>query len=82
MGTLTINDCGTAHETQLLDIYNGLIDAERDRLNKEPTLLEKSNIELQVAEAYQSILKICNDGGQIAKALDILKERAKNVSIN
>lgn len=82
MGTLTINDCGTAHETQLLDIYNGLIDAERDRQNKEPTLLEKSNIELQVAEAYQSILKICNDGGQIAKALDILKERAKNVSIN
>lgn len=82
MSSLTINDCGTAHETQLLDIYNKLIDVERDRTNKEPTLLEKSNIELQVAEAYQSILKICNDGGQIAKALDVLKERAKNVNIN
>lgn len=82
MGSLSINDCGTAHETQLLDIYNGLIDSERKKTNKEPTLLEKSNIELQVAEAYQSILKICKDGGQIAKALELLKERTENIDIN
>ena len=73
MSSLTINDCGTAHEKQLLDIYGKLIDVEKERNNREPTSLEKSNIELQVAEAYQSILKICNDGGQITKALDILK---------
>lgn len=82
MGILTINDCGTAHEAQLLEIYNGLIDKEKLVTGKDPNSLEKSNIELQVAEAYQSILKICNDGGHISKALDILKERAKNVNIN
>ena len=82
MGILTIKDCGTAHEAQLIEIYNGLIDGEREKTNKEPTSLEKNNIELQVAEAYQAILKICNDGGQIAKALDTLKERVKNVDIN
>lgn len=82
MGSLSINDCGTAHEAQLLDIYNDLLDSERKKTNKEPTLLEKSNIELQVAEAYQSILKVCKDGGQIAKALELLKERTKNVDVN
>ena len=59
MGILTIKDCGTAHEEQLIDIYNGLIDKEKDSTGKELTSLEKSNIELQVAEAYQSILIIC-----------------------
>lgn len=82
MGTLTINDCGTAHESQLLDIYKDLIDMEKIRTGKEPTSLEKSNIELQVAEAYQSILNICNDGGQISKALELLKERVSTISIN
>lgn len=82
MGILTINDCGTAHEAQLLEIYNGLIDKEKLVTGKEPTSLEKSNIELQVAEAYQSILTICNDGGQISKALELLKERVPTMSIN
>lgn len=82
MGILTINDCGTAHEDQLLEIYNGLIDKEKLVTGKEPNSLEKSNIELQVAEAYQSILTICNDGGQISKALELLKERVPTMSIN
>lgn len=82
MGILTINDCGTAHEAQLLEIYNGLIDKEKLVTGKEPNSLEKSNIELQVAEAYQSILTICNDGGQISKALELLKERVPTMNIN
>ena len=82
MGILTIKDCGTAHERQLLDIYNGLMDKEKESTGKELTLFEKSNIELQVAEAYQSILLICNDGGQISKALEVLKERISNISVN
>ena len=82
MGILTINDCGTAHEAQLLEIYNGLIDKEKLVTGKEPNSLEKSNIELQVAEAYQSILTICNDGGQISKVLELLKEKVPTMSIN
>lgn len=82
MGILTIKDCGTAHERQLLDIYNGLMDKEKESTGKELTSLEKSNIELQVAEAYQSILLICNDGGRISKALEVLKERISTISVN
>lgn len=82
MEILTIKDCGTAHEEQLLDIYNGLIDKEKISTGKELTSLEKSNIELQVAEAYQTILTICNDGGQISKALELLKERVPTMGIN
>lgn len=82
MGALSINDCGTAHEEQLLDIYKSLIDKEKESIGKELTSLEKSNIDLQVAEAYQSILSICNDGGQISRALELLKERIPTMNIN
>lgn len=82
MGALSINDCGTAHEAQLLEIYNGLIDKEKLVTGREPNSLEKSNIDLRVAEAYQSILSICNDGGQISRALELLKERIPTMNIN
>lgn len=84
METLTINDCGTAHEDKLLEIYNDVVSIEKIRKGKEPTSLEKSKIEMQVAEAYQTILNNCKDGGSIGQALNLLGKRitTSQVSIN
>ena len=35
METLTINDCGTAHEDKLLEIYNDVVSIEKIRKGKE-----------------------------------------------
>ena len=45
MEALTINDCGTAHEDKLLEIYDDIVNLEKIRKGKEPTSLEKSKIE-------------------------------------
>lgn len=82
MGVYSIKDCGTAHEAQLIDIYEAIIKAEKTRTGKEPTSLDKTNINAEVAEAYQSILNICKDGGKISEALVMLKERANDISVN
>ena len=82
MGTYSINDCGTAHEAQLLELYDAIIKAEKTRTGKEPTSLEKTNINAEVAEAYQSILNICKDVGKVGEALVLLKEKANDISVN
>lgn len=82
MGTLTINDCGTAHEGKLLEIYKDVVSMEKLKNGKEPSALEKSKIEMQVAEAYQIILNNCKDGGSISQALTLLSKKITTTQVN
>ena len=54
----------------------------RIKNRKEPTALEKSTIEQQVAEAYQTILNNCKDGGSISQALNLLGKRITTMQIS
>lgn len=84
MPNLSINDCGTAHENKLLEIYNDVLEIEKLKTGKDLTSLEKSKIEMQIAEAYQTILNNCKDGGSISQALILLEKRvtSSQVSVN
>ena len=81
MRNLSINDCGTAHESKLLEIYNQFIENEKLKNGKEPTAVEKNNINMEIALAYQKILNNLKDGGSINQALDLLEKRAETTSI-
>ena len=81
MRDLSINDCGTAHESKLLEIYNQFIENEKLKNGKEPTAVEKNNINMEIALAYQKILNNLKDGGSINQALDLLEKRAETTSI-
>lgn len=81
MRDLSINDCGTAHESKLLEIYNQFIENEKLKNGKEPTAVEKNNINMEIALAYQKILNNLKDGGSINQALDLLEKRAGTTSI-
>lgn len=81
MRNLSINDCGTAHEDKLLEIYNQFIENEKIRKGKEPTEFEKSELDMQIAMAYQSILTNLKDGVAISQALNLLEERVSTISI-
>lgn len=84
MGKAGINDCGTAHESKLLEIYGDLVKIEKERTGKDVTPLEKSKIEYGVVEAYQTILKVLNDGDSISRALNLLGKRiiTNQISVN
>ena len=82
MRKLSINDCGTAHEDKLMEIYNDVVGIEKLKNGKEPTSLEKSKIEQQVAEAYQTILNNCKDGGSISQALNLLGKRITTMQMS
>lgn len=84
MRNLSINDCGTAHEDKLLEIFNDVVYMEKKRTGKDVTPVEKNRIEMQIAEAYQTILNNLRDAGSIGQALNLLGNRisTSNASIN
>lgn len=71
MNQISINDCGTAHEEQLIGIYQDIVRTKEENGEK-LTNEEKRNIDSEIAMAYQNIISMSQNIDEVTLALTTL----------